>query len=61
MRNPTQERRGVEITEGLTCTNTLVTTDNRALSELGWQHLSQPLVDVRSRAGIESVEQGHKG
>jgi len=43
----------------LSCADAAVTADNRALSELGWQHLSQPLVDVRSRAGIESVEQGH--
>jgi len=35
----------------LSCADAAVTADNRALSELGWQHLSQPLVDVSSRPG----------
>src|SRR5664279_2762700 len=30
-----------QVAEGLTCTNTLVTAGNRALCELGWQHLSR--------------------
>src|SRR5664279_4825687 len=51
----------LRLTKTVTCADSLVTADNRALSELGWQHLSQPLVDVRSRAGIESVEQKRSG
>src|SRR5664279_2260399 len=35
----------------------LLTLDNRALSELGWQHLSRPLVVVSSPAWDQSAEQ----
>ena len=41
----------------MTCPNALATADNRALSELGWQHLSQPLVVVSSPARDQSAEQ----
>ena len=40
----------------MNCTNALATADNRALCELGWQ----PIVDVSSRPGDQSVEQARR-
>jgi len=43
--------------KAVTCTNALVTGDNRALCGLGWQHLSHHLSMWASGPGIKSVEQ----